>query len=90
MGTNWECCTPKCIERVKKRGAGNMSHVSITSATYRVVARDGSCIRCGSQTGTHVSGGKTGEAAGETEPGWAGPLVPDKCCGSEIASLGLP
>ena len=38
-----------------------MSHVGITSATYRVVARDGSHFRHGSQTRTHVSGGETGE-----------------------------
>ena len=26
----------------------------------------------------------------ETEPGWAGSLVPRKCCGGEGDSLGLP
>ena len=67
-----------------------MSHVSITGATYGVVTRDGSCLRHGSQTRTHVGGGKTGEAAGKVEPGQAGPLVPNECCGSERASLGLP
>ena len=67
-----------------------MSHLSITSATYGVVARDGSCSRHGSQSGTHVSGGETGKAAGEVEPGWAGPLVPRECSGGERASLGLP
>ena len=55
-----------------------------------VFARDGSHLRCGNQTRTHVSGGETGEAAGEIEPGWAGPLVPDECCGGKRSSLGLP
>ena len=41
-----------------------MSCVSITGATYGVVAGDGSCLRRVSQTRTHVSGGETGEAAG--------------------------
>ena len=30
------------------------------------------------------------EAAGEIEPGWASPLVPEECCSSKRASLGLP
>ena len=55
-----------------------------------VVARNGSHFRHGSQTRTHVGGGKKGEAAGEIEPGWAGPLVPRECSSSERASLGLP
>ena len=52
-----------------------MSHVGITGATYGVVARDGSHLRCRSQTRTHVGGGDTREAAGKIEPRWAGPLV---------------
>ena len=38
----------------------------------------------------HIGGGRAGEAAAETEPGWAGSLVPRKCCSSEGASLSLP
>ena len=60
-----------------------MSHVGITGATYGVVAGDGSHLRHGVQTRTHVDGGKTGEAAGKTEPGRAGPLVPRKCGSGE-------
>ena len=60
-----------------------MSCVGITSATYGVVTRDGSHPRCESQTRTHVSGCETREAAQKIEPGWAGPLVPDECCGGE-------
>ena len=67
-----------------------MSHVAITGATYRVVTGDGSCLGCRSKTRTHVSGGDTGEAAGKIEPGWACPLVPNECCSSKRASLGLP
>ena len=67
-----------------------MSHVSITGATYRVVTGDGGHSRHGSQTGTHASGGETGEVAGEIESGWAGPLVPKEGCGGKRASLGLP
>ena len=67
-----------------------MSHVGVTGATSGVVARDESHLRHGIQARTHVSGGETGEAAGKTEPGWAGPLVPRKCGGGERASLGLP
>ena len=67
-----------------------MSHVGITGATYGVVTGDGSYSRDGSQTGSHVGGGETGETAGEVEPGWAGPLVPEECRGSKRASLGLP
>ena len=67
-----------------------MSHVSITGATYGVVAGDGSHLRCGSQTRTLVGGGKTREAAGKIEPGQAGPLVADECCGGERANPGLP
>ena len=48
------------------------------------------CSRRGSPNQTHVSGGETGEAAGEIEPGWVGPLVSRKCSGSERASPGLP
>ena len=67
-----------------------MSHVSITGATYRVVTRDGSHSRHRSQTRTHVGGGEAGKAAGETEPGGASPLVPEKFCGGKRFSLGLP
>ena len=66
-----------------------MSHVGITGATYGVVTGDGSHSRHGSQTRTHVCGGKAGEVAGEIEPAQAGPLVPEECCGSERARLGL-
>ena len=64
-----------------------MSHVGITSATYGVVTRDGSHLRCGRQTRSHVGGGETGEAARKIEPGWAGPLVPDECCGGKRPML---
>ena len=67
-----------------------MSCVSITHATYGVVAGDGSCSGHGILTRTHVHGSETGEAAGEIEPGQAGPLVPRECGGSERASPGLP
>ena len=67
-----------------------MSHVGITGATYGVVAIDGNHSRDRSQTRNCVDGGEAGEAAGEVEPGWAGPLIPEECCGSERASLGLP
>ena len=57
-----------------------------------VTVRESVCLgpffRFRSQTRTHVSGGKTGEAAGEIEPRWAGPLVPREC--GKRASLGLP
>ena len=65
-----------------------MNCVGITSAIYAVVTRDGSRSRHGSQTRTHVSGGETGEAAGEFEPGQASPLVPKEYCSGEKASLG--
>ena len=63
----------------QERGASGTSCVGITRATYGVVAGDGSCFGCGIPTQAHVRGGETGEAAGEIEPGQAGPLVPRKC-----------
>ena len=67
------------------------SHIFLKKGVTVVrVARDRSHSRHGSQTKTHVGGGETGEVAGEIEPGWASPLVPEECCGSERASLGLP
>ena len=63
---------------------------NVTCATYRVITRDGSCSGHGILTQTHVHGSETGEAAGEIEPGWAGPLVPRKGSGGERASPGLP
>ena len=42
----------------------------------------------GISTQIRVSGGKTGEAAGEIEPGWVGPLVPRKCSGGKRVSPG--
>ena len=67
-----------------------MSHVSITGATYGVIARDGSHSRHGIPSRTHVSGSETGEAADEIEPGQVSPLVSRKCDGGERASPGLP
>ena len=44
----------------------------------------------GTEARTHVGGGETGEAAEEIEPRQADPLVPEECCSSKRASLGLP
>ena len=73
-----------------KGSACGASHVGITGASEGVVTGDGSCLRHRIQTRTHVGGGKTREAAGKIEPGWAGPLVSRKCGGSKRAGLGLP
>ena len=66
--------------------------VRVVSAppVLRWKARDGSHSRCRILTQNHVSGSETGEAAGEIEPGWVGPMVPRKCCSSKRTSFGLP